>query len=372
MTGEIQQGISNGAVPSFGAPTQKQNEVFSCSKFWKLSRSEDEELETLLEHIKAACNRNAPVQLEYKTQGIGNGTGSKVVMCFDPRALAKDSLVMPCPKCESASSVMDLGFPENDWYREVRTCVFVIAKEFSCEMCKIQFRGWNPISVQLLKGNLSFEIPGKDECPWLYVTEPEIQALPPLNFSRSMTESSIQGFALPDSSMDMMEDLTFLDGLGDDDFFGSSQPQMDEMPANPTEALSSAQDPYNSTFNFDASKGIKEEPVLPPPMPPVLPKEPEKLTRSKPTVPENVSDLLTFPSDDSIIAASLKSSKRSIQFCSVCFGIRRQRGELVAGHRPDGYCPVNKRKATADEKRELRRRRQKMRRALNKQKKGNK
>jgi len=66
-----------------------------------------------------------------------------------------------------------------------------------------------------------------------------------------------------------------------------------------------------------------------------------------------------------MIAASLSGSKRSVQFCSVCFNVRRRDGELVNGHRSDGYCPVKKHRATAEEKRELRRIRQKVRRSIN-------
>ncbi|GBG33067.1 Hypothetical Protein FCC1311_092912 [Hondaea fermentalgiana] len=80
-------------------------------------------------------------------------------------------------------------------------------------------------------------------------------------------------------------------------------------------------------------------------------------------------DLLSAASPDASMAhASMTATRRSIQFCSVCFGVRRQSGQLVAGHRPDGFCPVKKRKATTQEKRELRRRRQKMRRAIKKRK----
>lgn len=80
-------------------------------------------------------------------------------------------------------------------------------------------------------------------------------------------------------------------------------------------------------------------------------------------------DIFNTSSPDATMAhASMTATRRSIQFCSVCFGVRRQSGQLVAGHRPDGFCPVKKRKATTQEKRELRRRRQKMRRAIKKRK----
>ncbi|CAK9114624.1 Uncharacterized protein SCF082_LOCUS53084 [Durusdinium trenchii] len=85
-------------------------------------------------------------------------------------------------------------------------------------------------------------------------------------------------------------------------------------------------------------------------------------------VPDNLRLGEDATPDSTMAAASMRGTKRSIQFCSVCFGIRRQKGKLVMGHKPDGYCPIKQRRATADEKRELRRRRQKMRRAINKRK----
>jgi len=85
---------------------------------------------------------------------------------------------------------------------------------------------------------------------------------------------------------------------------------------------------------------------------------------SQPTSDDQVS-----PDALLMAATSMKGSNRSTQFCSVCFGVRRTKGELFGGHRPDGYCPVKGRKASAEEKRELRRRRQKLRRAIQKRKK---
>jgi len=56
-------------------------------------------------------------------------------------------------------------------------------------------------------------------------------------------------------------------------------------------------------------------------------------------------------------------SNRATQYCCVCFKIRRQSGSLVDGHQSNGFCPVANRKGTKEEKRELRRRRQKNRRS---------
>mmetsp|Transcript_2559 Transcript_2559/g.5381 ORF Transcript_2559/g.5381 Transcript_2559/m.5381 type:complete len:86 (+) Transcript_2559:356-613(+) len=62
--------------------------------------------------------------------------------------------------------------------------------------------------------------------------------------------------------------------------------------------------------------------------------------------------------------ASSSCGRREVQFCSVCFGVRRYAGKFVNHHTTNGYCPVKQRKATDMEKRELRRIRQKARRKV--------
>uniref|UniRef100_A0A7S2S324 Uncharacterized protein n=1 Tax=Mucochytrium quahogii TaxID=96639 RepID=A0A7S2S324_9STRA len=81
---------------------------------------------------------------------------------------------------------------------------------------------------------------------------------------------------------------------------------------------------------------------------------------------EDISSLV--PASSAIITLATTSCKpREIQFCSVCCGVRRHAGRFVNGHDSSSYCPAQNRFATKEDKRELRRIRQKIRRKVSKQ-----
>mmetsp|Transcript_8211 Transcript_8211/g.13266 ORF Transcript_8211/g.13266 Transcript_8211/m.13266 type:complete len:156 (-) Transcript_8211:185-652(-) len=81
-----------------------------------------------------------------------------------------------------------------------------------------------------------------------------------------------------------------------------------------------------------------------------------------------VEQEITQQPDVIMAMASSTCKSRQIQFCSVCCGVRRHGGKFVNNHTSNGFCPVKQRKATSEDKRELRRMRQKVRRKLSKQK----
>jgi len=69
----------------------------------------------------------------------------------------------------------------------------------------------------------------------------------------------------------------------------------------------------------------------------------------------------------SVMAIAASTCKpRAIQFCSVCCGVRRHGGRFVNDHTSSSFCPIKNRYATQEDKRELRRIRQKIRRKVSK------
>mmetsp|Transcript_28320 Transcript_28320/g.45692 ORF Transcript_28320/g.45692 Transcript_28320/m.45692 type:complete len:193 (-) Transcript_28320:1008-1586(-) len=74
----------------------------------------------------------------------------------------------------------------------------------------------------------------------------------------------------------------------------------------------------------------------------------------------------TEPFIEMVVEATSKCKERDIQFCSVCLGVRRHGPNFVSNHTSNGFCPVKNRSATMDDKRELRRIRQKIRRKTSK------
>mmetsp|Transcript_17505 Transcript_17505/g.32151 ORF Transcript_17505/g.32151 Transcript_17505/m.32151 type:complete len:367 (+) Transcript_17505:65-1165(+) len=298
----------------------------------------DELTEIQLEHIHEIQREvelcgflNGKVQRMYKGEMIDSSLEMDVMIWCPERTNYESLAFMPCVKCGPIGAfVQGNGFSDSDYFvlrsavRRRKLCV--VAMQYRCTQCSTTFHGWHPDTLAYMPAPIAA----------LFPVPRSVTSMEQFSFLRKT------GTYTPDPN-DMLDndyliggpEGDFLDDLGSIDFM-----PMDNLK---TEGLPSFERSLSKSSLLNLDRSISD------------------LSNLNHTPLEGLTE-----ADTTMAAASLSSTKRSIQFCSVCCGIRREHGQLVGGHEPNGFCPVKGRKATPEEKRELRRRRQKMRRAMSK------